>query len=473
MTGNSPSSIGLCPIYFNEFNKLQKTTGNLQASLLYTKIKFHEINSKIQKNGKTCIARSREQIASWFGFSKKKTDRTLALLEEKDLIQKKVSTWYGKKRLFISTLGKNKEVPVNIKLLEYLLEKTGSLNAVLIFSKIAFTFANTKIIHEGIPWCCISKKDLSKWSSLSERTLDTILNDLKKKGLLLKKNFSWKGRVQTHFHIPSFVIETLATDSDPQAKADNRKKSEVTHSQNCRSQPAKMTLSIKIRSNTKENNNTKMAIPKIGEKGDINFNQIHNNLTRRQESFLKAALSRTIERKNLLISCPKDLWEELKFWIMNKDQHKGITCFKHAVSRAMKIIGDKNWKTPLGFYKHSSQGTMIKQREDTVEKRWLHEKEHMKREAPYIQKSLCETSIKLGDIFSPSRNLCHLTTRAIDYAKQLSWVLGKARKGEGNFSAASLGGLVDNLIGKIESLIREGADRQAVLGVTSCLGKNL
>src|SRR5437016_7964971 len=97
------SSISICPLNFNEFSSLNLKLKNLDASILYAKLKFHEINSTIKKGGKTCIARSRDQIASWFGFGVKKIDRLLSFLEEEGMIEKQVGLWYGKKRLFIST----------------------------------------------------------------------------------------------------------------------------------------------------------------------------------------------------------------------------------------------------------------------------------------------------------------------------------------------------------------------------------
>ena len=143
------TSLAVCPVNFKEFDKIKALTeGNIEAALLLSKINFHLKNTKITKDGKVCIARSREHIGSWFGFGLKKVDRLLSFLDSKELIQKKISTWYGAKRLFISST-KEYNIPVNVDLLKNLTELTGSVKAALLFSIIAFKFANTKITHEN------------------------------------------------------------------------------------------------------------------------------------------------------------------------------------------------------------------------------------------------------------------------------------------------------------------------------------
>lgn len=203
------SSISLCPINFKEFGKLNNKLENIEAALLFSKLNYHLKNSKIRKNGQTYIARSREQIAEWFDFSIKKIDRLLLFLESKELINKKAGLWYGKKKLFISTSEDFAQIPVNLKLLGILIEQIGSLKGALLFSKIAYAFANSKIQHSGLTWCCIKKEDLSSWSGFSIRTIDGLLENMIRTGLILKKNFIYKDKIQTHFHIPTFVIKVL------------------------------------------------------------------------------------------------------------------------------------------------------------------------------------------------------------------------------------------------------------------------
>lgn len=218
------SSINICPINFNIFSSFNNKIDNIEATILFLKLKFYQKKSKIIKNGKIYIARTREQLGQWFNFGIKKIDRLLSLLEEKKLIEKNPGLWYGNKKLFISVGNDNQDIPVHLHMFDSLLNQSGSLKAALIFSKIAFAFAKTKIMHEGLLWCCLKKEDLATWAQISVRTLDLILTNLAKKGLFIKKKFVWKEKLQTHFHIPSFVITTLLENITQKIPLDNSSK---------------------------------------------------------------------------------------------------------------------------------------------------------------------------------------------------------------------------------------------------------
>jgi len=170
----TPHSITLCPLNFGQFAKLQQRTDSLEASALLAKLHYHYITSKIEREGKTCLIRSREALSSWFGFSVYKTDRLLALLEEKGLIEKTTCLWYSQRCLSIRVSEAVEAMPLNVPLLQQLIETTGSLQAALVFSRIAFSFAHTQIVHENKKWCCLARKHLAEWAGVSLRTLDRV-----------------------------------------------------------------------------------------------------------------------------------------------------------------------------------------------------------------------------------------------------------------------------------------------------------
>ena len=399
------SSINLCPINFREFDQLNKKLNNLEASVLFSRIKFNQSNSKIKRAGKTYIIRSRDQIASWFGFSLKKVDRLLSILNEKNLIEKRTGSWYGTKKLFITTTDQFDKIPVNLKILNNLTHSIGCLKTALVFSKIAYSFSKSNIQHKGLKWCTIKKKALSIWAGVSIRTLDKILESILKKGLVLKKNFLWKEKVQTHFHIPDFSIKSLKTCEQQPYKPNINRSSNV---QNCRLIPAKTGASIILRTKIKEknNSNTFKTFTKHKKQSDITFHKIGKELTYRQLRYLTSAIEKTITKKNIKISNPTEVLEQLKFSIVNPQQIKGITQFKHATSFCMKILGDNNWKTPIGFYKFSPIGKKIK---ENIEKR----------EAAYHQEKKIllqrrNLNIEIHDNYSPHRlNLDCLTQEGI------------------------------------------------------------
>ena len=465
MISNVTPAVNLCPINFNQFSLLQNKTKNLDATVLCSKLKFHQLNSKIKYNGKTWIVRSREQIAEWFHYSTKKVDKIIDSLSSMGLLEKRVSTWYGKKRLFLNVPNEIDAVPINNKLLSILLELSGSLHAALIFSKIMFAFTNTTIHHEQKKWCCLKKKDLSDWSGLSLRTIDPIIEQLSKKGCLLKQLFLRHDRLQSHFHIPHFVLQTIKDKFErhttpqpkPATSAPNFSEpgnptdlwitsdKKVIHTQNCRYTPAKKGLFIKVRTNLKKTNNNTPEKKTISAptNGAIIFDNIDHALSLRQQKYLFSAMNRTVQRSKLSISEPEALKEEIKFSVLNQAQHKGITSFRHRVSRCMKILSENNWKTPIGFIKHSKEGQKIHRLRQQKTDEWKKIKADARQNA-------------LNHLHSNKNNA--LTDKALLIAAQVVRLSHRLQSEK----HTSLSKLIEKLLGELHQLVSQGAQKSKI-----------
>lgn len=462
MTQSVNSSINLCPINFKAFGAINRITSNVEATLLYSKIFFHQKNSIIEFDEKTWIIRSRKELASWYLFSEKKIDSLLSLLFRKGLVEKKIRMWKGKKHLMLHAKHIINEVPVNHKILETLLKKFGSISSVIIFAKIAFHYNNSTIKHENKKWCSIKKQHISEWSNISLRKLDHIFEGLIKIGVILKKNFLWHGKRQLHFHLPAFAIDTIVKEIDikPQipvasthysAKQEQvitikksiekgRRKVPKANTLECRYPSAKMRISIIKRTNIKKINNNTVRVVKNPNQGDINL--ISSILSFRQEKYLKTALENTIRRSNLRISNPHEIFEELKFSVTNTEQHKNISSFPHAVSRCMKIITQNNWKTPKGFYKHSNVGAAIKEKNTRRETLW----EKKKYEEKNAVQKLFSGAIEQ---INP-----HATEQGIRLAKQVVTL----KNTENNILASAM-------ISQIHHLISQGANKKLIVEI--------
>ncbi len=444
------SSIKICPINFKLFAELTKKTNDPEATLLFSKLKFHLTNSKIKKSGKVWIVRSRKQIASWFGFSTKKTDRLLKSLEEQGLIEKNVGLWYGKKRLFINTSEETNAAPVNQTLLKILISTTGSVRSALIFSRIAYSFANSRIQHLDKKWCCLKKQKLADWAGLSIRTIDTILDGLTRKGLVLKKNFLWDEKIQTHFHIPDFTIDLLESQFQKIERSIEKQCEKSINTQNCLPEPAKKGLPIIIRTNTKKTNNKTSTIESQNKyKSDIIFNSIGKVLTQRQLKYLEVALKNTLKKSTVQISSPKELWEQLKFSILNPQQHKNTLSFKHSVSRCMKILSDGNWLTPKGFNNHSEFGRRLKKQREQQRKKTEEEQHNIAIKNTSFIASTKATALTYKSSF---------TETAVNLTKRLNNLIQEAKITKDNSTIK----LIDFITVQIQSLIHQGADQRFV-----------
>ena len=402
------SPIELCPLHFGDLALFNRKIGNLDEVLLYSKICFHQQHSKISHAGRQCIARSRQDMANWFGWSLRKIDALLASLEKKGFISKTVGLWKGIKAFFISSVKKITYLPINLTRLNTLTQHTGSVISSIIFSRIAFGMNNTKLEHEGIKWCAIKKEVLADLVGIGIRTLDKILNSLKEKGLILKKNFIHRGKRQMHYHIPESTINTIVASMEKASGQKPKKeqiKSNFDHEinkkiacagtnnatgyphQNCRLEPAKSLSSIKEDQTkqktknitTQDNQAWYRELPHvearvesdihclkdkevkgegtIGTKGTGNSTseKVIYSLSARQQRYIKGVVKKIMERDGIKVSNPKELLHQLCYAVANDMKHKGLE-FLHAVNRNTKIIRDGNWKTPFGFYKYSDFG---------------------------------------------------------------------------------------------------------------------
>ena len=409
------SPIELCPLHFGDLALFNRKIGNLDEVLLYSKICFHQQHSKISHAGRQCIARSRQDMANWFGWSLRKIDALLASLEKKGFISKAVGLWKGIKAFFISAVNKITYLPINLTKLNALISHTGSVLSSIIFSRIAFGMNKTKLEHEGLKWCAIKKEVLADLVGIGIRTLDKILNTLQEKGLILKKNFVHKGKRQMHYHIPenaiNSIVDMMEKGSGQEPKTEQiksnfecqiNKKTACAGAnnatgyphQNCRLEPAKSLASIKedqIKQKTKnittkDNQSWYSAQPQVKSLGerDMHFSSKkekesqgtciservgHNQpvsleLTPRQQGYISGAINRLIKRDRVKVSNPTELKAQLCYAVVNDMHYKQLT-FKHAVNRHAKIIASNNWRTPHGFFKYAEVGRdSVKKREE-------------------------------------------------------------------------------------------------------------
>ena len=354
--------LAYCPLNIQAFDALNRQLPQADATLLLSKILFHQRYSKIHAEGRQWVVRSREQMAHWLDCSLSKIDRLLGVLEEGGFLLKKRSLWYGKQRLFLSATSTLHAVPINFAKLSQLAEKTGSRQSALIFSRILYSFSNSSLRHAGQVWCALSKSALSEFSGLSIRTVDAVLDHLMQQGFIEKNVFVWQGKRQCHFRVLESALPVLKK-LYQSAKALVASSKACRHI--CRSQPANMTTSIIERTKEKETNNiTRKYFSSLLERkqkkdaGGISFEDLggKGRLSARQKAYLRGAFNNTQQRNGLCLSSPEQVWEELLFSLSSPSHSQAVSNFRHGVSRAMLLLSQGRWRTPFGFSKHSAAG---------------------------------------------------------------------------------------------------------------------
>ncbi len=470
------------PFNFVQLEEINEQTGDLHTTLLYATLYFQIQKSKLLTHGTKTIARSREQLASFLNMTTSKIDKMIKELESLNLIRKTVGKWRNKKRLFISTVTEAPDIEVHFRKLMFLNQYIGNYKASLLWAKIAFALNKSSIEHNGLIWCTLKRETLAKLLCVSLRTVDSIIERLVDKGLIHAQNFIWNGKRRLHFTIPvttyTQIVEELKDwlnnkESAPTQKTSNipeEKQTSVTeksrveepkstlflfkkkpNSHFCTEEPAKMEKSIRLNKNIQYKNNNTVSLgcskKERFDRGDINLNYIASELTRRQLHFLQAAFNKTLKVAQLTVSNDEELFEEIKYSILNPQQRRAVTTFKHAVSRCMQLLRQGTWRTPFGFNRYTDVGVEIKANREA----WSQAQEISKKEE-------CESSS--DSLFKIRTKTQEVTAECIRWAQQLRMYIAEMNAlGHNNKGLQTKIEFAGN---KILELVNKGADRVAI-----------
>lgn len=347
MSNISYSSI--CAVNFKKFEALSKRAGDAISTLILSKIQFLANKSVIRRKSNIYIARSREEIASWFGLGLRQVDKILKNLVEKGLIEKYRGIHFGITKLFLRPLIEV-DVPVNFLLLDALFETTTDIYAALLLSKIAFSNNNSHVLHNGVTWASSTREDLADFAGISMRTLDQKLKDMSKVGLIVKGIFA-SGRItRCYYHVPRSTINIVSNGFAP------RRLPQKPDAPDCKTGFAK-TGTPNIESKLYKDEeiiDMPRALPDSPPeiKEIINFSD-NVVFTDSQKNYLRKAYSSLLTDRPRLQPYAADLWDQLLYAI--ERQRVNLT-FGHAASRIIKIMRDGNWKTPFGYAKYSDKG---------------------------------------------------------------------------------------------------------------------
>ena len=195
-----------------QFEFLNKITGNSEASLLFSKLRFFWQKYSVLHNGEKIIITNIKKISSWFGFFYKKTSSLLSILEKAGLISVKLGLSQGIKSLFIGMSKKINFVPLNHKLFDLLHSYTGTMSS-LVLLRIFYGFMNTKIEKVGKRWVSITHKELAKFAMVSTKTIERYLgkisDNISKLDFVSINVFRRDGIPQSHFHISEDFINNI------------------------------------------------------------------------------------------------------------------------------------------------------------------------------------------------------------------------------------------------------------------------
>ena len=338
----------ICPINFKSFKLMNAKTGNSLSTLLWSKIAFHQKNSKIRADGATWMARTRGDLAQSLGISKKRIDMSLSRLSLAGLIKKRTGLWFGKRKLFLSSNSNAESNAVNHIKFAKMQKQIGTTEETLVFCRILYSWANSIISHGGQKWCTLTRDDLADFIQCSPKTIARIVASLLRKGFLMERTFSWNRHSQKHFCIPMAILNVL-----------RKSVQKITaHTPFVWWPLDKKAISLKKEQNKITNNNTV---------ADIVLKKLPDSLSTREGRYILAAIRNTIARNKIKVSSENDLFAEISFSVSSASQHRGSFSFQHLLNRCCKILADGNWRTPIGFSKHSHVGRKMAEAKSMAE----------------------------------------------------------------------------------------------------------
>ena len=339
-----------CFANFKQLAVINKYTQDIDTSILFGAVRYQIGKTKIVKEGKNLIIRTRRKLADYIGCSLSKIDSVIKNLKELSLIGITLGLWYGKKRMFINC-KEEINFKINVKKLTFMNAYTGSTQASLMLSYFAYEIGKDIKTSYGPGWGRVPKKDIAKLLMVSIRTAHRIANTLEHKGFI-----DLKGQ---YCGVACFVVRIKQDKYDDFSAAWDKQTEEEKAAQILVNRD-KITTSINNRYiNTVEikNNNIENApsVSKI-ENGDVNFSQSVLKLSNKELGYAKAAVERTILAAKVAVDDIQTLWGQVKFALSTPQHRKGTQNFKHAVNRFMLLIRSGVWRAPFGYEKYNSAG---------------------------------------------------------------------------------------------------------------------
>lgn len=87
---------------------------------------------------------------------------------------------------------------------------------------------------------------------------------------------------------------------------------------------------------------------------------IGDRLSIREKNYIKGMILNLQKQHGLSFSNPEMLFSEIAFTLLQPEQLQGITNFNHRIQIIAKLLRQKSWRTPKGFFNHSDFGAAFK-----------------------------------------------------------------------------------------------------------------
>jgi hypothetical protein len=308
---------------------------------------------------------------------------------------------------------------------------TNNYNKATLLDKLIYWWQiSTYTLDNDQIWFTRSIEKIANDSKLSRRSVERYLQEFEANGLILKvsrlfmkkhlyirisdqllsllgvksnptKNNSSdvEPYIKTNVSLPMSEIKTDNHDDVIMLEQDNIQETTTPPEESCTScfiinqfgviDSAKLACSIYKDKDSNTNNNSTVSqdcivnnfisTPKTTTPTPLEFpveQALNEHLTPQLKNYIKSMLTNMQTQHGLKFSNPEQLFAEVVFSVLNKDnQLTGINDPHHRVNIIAKLLREKRWLTPKGFYNHWDIGAQFKQTRADNDARYQRQKQ--------------------------------------------------------------------------------------------------
>ncbi len=272
-----------------------------------------------------------------------------------------------------------------------LVSLTNNAKKAVFLDKCIFWWQISKYtLDDGKIWFTRKLPDIAHELSISERSVSRYLDELEKSGLLERvcklsasnKNDKFQVTKRLYIRVTEKLLNILQIQpQDPTLSKEKKDSSCSFSNQFGKMDSAKLATSIYKDKDYKQTNNSTVRDDRIVNNLKTPPNpptqvqktastttypiepQIGERLTERLKNYIKGMLSNVQTQHDVKYSDPNKLFAEVVFSVTQEMQWSGIENPHHRVNIIAKLLRQKQWRTPKGFYNQWDIGNLFREQE--------------------------------------------------------------------------------------------------------------
>ena len=292
---------------------------------------------------------------------------------------------------------------------------TNNYNKATLLDKLIFWWQiSSYTLDDEKIWFTRSLSQIAEESKIPKRSVERYLHDFEAAGFIEKTNKLYKKK-NLYIRITEKLLILLRTPSDVKIQKDNvlSNKAETIEAPNTTgglffhqfgaTDSAKLAVSIyKDQDNNFLNNSTVSQtcnVDNLNNSPKPNPDSTYPNypiekvigeqVTEQFKNYIKGTMRNLQSQHKLIFSNPEQLFAEIIFSVLHvENQFPGVLDNHHRVNLIAKLLRNKQWRTPKGFYNHWDVGQLYKSKLEKQEQA----KPHRKQDASSAYDEGCEAS---------------------------------------------------------------------------------